>query len=281
MLSYLLKNGSPDFDETTNTNPSALLDPNQPTGDWIASVTTLSTPHNGTTLTEGVTEFFPNVVELVASVAAIAGVTDLDNSLYDFKLDQWGLDRESGESFASYTGRVNNSGLWSGNVKDISLWDLSPRGSLEFNEKIPAQDDVYYFSYSTEATYKGWFTNKHYPDVGISGMFVGLYPTAYYMGRSQFNWPNEQLTIGSNWFQNDGIVNTISMAGPVNGSTDTIVNFAGQPQMGIWNHMGVIDKTDHFAIVGLNPLQYSNEFSMGGLVDWYVDWGHYLQGLPN
>ena len=53
------------------------------------------------------------------------------------------------------------------------------------------------------------------------------------------------------WRPNDGVVNTVSMRGPVSGSTDTIVDYDGETAPGVWNHMGLIPSTDHAEIIGI------------------------------
>ncbi|TKH07792.1 lipase, partial [Bacillus wiedmannii] len=89
------------------------------------SVTTLATPHNGTTLADG-SLLLPFVKDLLITAASFGGNNNL--SLYDFKLDQWGIKKNTGESFFQYTDRIVNSSLWK-DTKDISQWDLSTDGA--------------------------------------------------------------------------------------------------------------------------------------------------------
>ena len=49
---------------------------------------------------------------MVKGFAAAAGLVPEDRFIYDFKLDQWGLERRPGEGFDSYLQRVLVSPIW-------------------------------------------------------------------------------------------------------------------------------------------------------------------------
>jgi len=212
--------------------------------DWVRSVTTLSTPHDGTSLADGVNGMVPFAQQLVAGAAALSGLTG-ENILYDWKLDQWGLVRRPGEAYAAYNQRVFASNLWK-DSRDLSAWDLSPRGACELNQWVRAQPQVYYFSLSTEATYGSWLTGYHYPEWSMNPLLSAF---AVYMGHATSNQPGG-VVVDSSWWPNDGVVNTRSMAGPTCNSQDRIVSYDGAPQAGIWNDLGVWNSWDHMDIVG-------------------------------
>ena len=209
---------------------------------WVRSVTTIATPNDGTTLADQ-TKLVSFAKTVCTSVFALAGVTS--GSLYDFKLDQWGLKMNAGESFSSYSNRVWNSAIWS-NSKDFSTWDLSTDGAKELNSWVKAQPGVYYFSWATCATYKAPIISNHLPNINMTIFFQ---PVALVLGSYTRNVSNRPK-IDKSWFPNDGVVNTISQNGPKLGSTDIIVNYNGTPQAGKWNYMGLLDKTDHINSVG-------------------------------
>ena len=86
-LVQLLKEGS--YEEKLcknhpNTKISPLFEGEK---SYVHSVTTLATPHNGTTLADG-SLLLPFVKDLLITAASFGGNDNL--SLYDFKLDQWG-----------------------------------------------------------------------------------------------------------------------------------------------------------------------------------------------
>ena len=226
---------------------------------WTRSITTVSTPHDGTTLATGV-QLLGIAEQVVGAAAAVAGLNSSTDVVYDFKLDQWNLRRNSGESFDSYLNRVKSSPIWNGSIKDISLWDLSPDGAKELNQWTKTYSDTYYFSFSTEATYRGLLTGWQYPELS---MFLPFQPLAMFMGTYTRNQAGK-VALDSSWWQNDGIVNTRSMRAPAG---HPWVSYNGTPVKGSWNHMGLWNSWDHFDIQGLfcascniNPLhiQHAN-----------------------
>ncbi|WP_052330325.1 triacylglycerol lipase [Virgibacillus sp. MSP4-1] len=75
----------------------------------VQSVTSLATPHNGSTFSDEEL-VVPLIKKMVMHAAAMGGLSQ-DSLVYDFKLGQWGLEREEGESFLSYADRIYNRGV--------------------------------------------------------------------------------------------------------------------------------------------------------------------------
>ncbi len=237
VLVQLLEEGSP---EERAQTPASELSPLFLGGTadggsgWVMSATSLATPHDGTTLTDHVTSLIPMSQDILAAVSAAAD----GNGVYDFKLDQWGLTRRSGESWDQFADRVWNSGLWE-DTKDLCIWDLSRPGAEDLNSWVEAAPEVYYFSISNECTYRGFFSFKYYPRFYMN---PALQPLALTMGHND-SWSLRET---------DGVVNTASMDGPELGSSDAIVEYDGTAEKGVWNHLGVQHGWDHLAIVGQN-----------------------------
>ena len=118
MLERLLK-------QSFNGESSPLLS-NKRLG-WIKSITTISTPHNGTTLVPIMTKKLPFIHDL----APLLGGIDIEdiNNLYNFDLEHWDLERQPGESLKFYYKRIGNSPL--SQKKNLSAWDLSLEGAEE------------------------------------------------------------------------------------------------------------------------------------------------------
>lgn len=232
VLIHLLEEGS--REERQGTSSQELSPLFQGGHSWVMSGTSVATPHDGTTLTGHVLSLIPIAQELMALVSSAAD----GNFLYDFKLDQWGLTRRSGESYSAFADRVWNSSFWEG-TNDICTWDLSPEGARELNSWVSAAPNVYYFSIANQCTNRGWFTGYHYPKIYMN---PALQPFATMMGRE---WTRSRR-------ETDGVVNTNSMDGPDENSSDTIVAYDGTPRPGEWNFMGVQKGWDHLAIVGQN-----------------------------
>ncbi len=232
VLIDLLNDGSAEEQAET---PAGELSPLFAGGhDWVMSATSLATPHDGTTLTDHVLSLIPMSQDILSAASAAAD----GNGFYDFKLDQWGLTRRSGESYEDFAERVWNSSLWE-DTKDICIWDLSRDGAEELNEWVEADPGVYYFSIANECTYRGFFSSKYYPRFYMN---PALQPLAMVMGHNDA-WSLRET---------DGVVNTSSMDGPELGGSDTSVAYDGTARKGVWNYMGVQHGWDHLAIVGQN-----------------------------
>lgn len=109
-LVQLLKEGSFEEKNYVKNHPNTKISPLfEGEKSYVHSVTTLATPHNGTTLADG-SLLLPFVKDLLITAASFGGNDNL--SLYDFKLDQWGLKKNAGESSLQYTDRILNSSIW-------------------------------------------------------------------------------------------------------------------------------------------------------------------------
>lgn len=233
-LVQLLEQGS---QEEVNGTPADELSPLFQGGkSWVSSVTTISAPHNGTSLYAS--PIGKQFLEKISKELIAQGVE------LDFKLEQWNLKREDGESYADYHEHVWNSGLF-GDIKDSGYWDLTPDGAKELNTWVKTQPDVYYFSWATEKTYPDPDTGYHIPKPGINPM---NYDSSLFIGWYTRN-ESRKVPIDSSWWQNDGGTNTNFMDGPTLGSTDKIVNYNGIPQIGKWNYMGLLESCDHFEVI--------------------------------
>ncbi|WP_346836715.1 RICIN domain-containing protein [Microbulbifer sp. SAOS-129_SWC] len=213
---------------------------------WVHSITTVSTPHNGTTLTE----FFNPLditEQLVTSIYRAAGLVSGENVVYDLKLDQWALKRQSGESWEDYFHRVKDQSLWQ-ESRDTSLYDLSVEGAPYIYGGAVTYPDVYYFSYSTQSTFKGLFTQKQYPGAAT---FLPFMPQSLFMGQ----YKNSNLGVDASWFANDSVVNTNSMVAPMGAPRQ---EYNGLPVPGVWQHMPNKSGWDHLDVVGLFTLKDIN-----------------------
>ena len=248
ILTQLLNKGYAEEQATTAVeNLSTLFSGGH---DWVHSVTTLSSPHDGTTLSSSVYRVLPNHQQVLTYVSSMW--SGLGLPAYDWKLAQWGLERGEDEEYDDFQLRVEDSQFWR-TTRDNASWSLSPEGARETNAWVKAQPNVYYFSYSTQQTSESWFSDKHVPDMG---MFAIFRPFAKWMGSYIQDSPN-RVIINKSWFANDGVVNTVSMDGPKNNSDDRIVEYRGKPERGVWNDMGILQGWDHFDYLG----QFNSDFS--------------------
>lgn len=207
---------------------------------WVRSLTTVCAPHDGTTAIS----LWPNgfrsfVSTLFKGIASAQGLFN-NNLPYDFKLDQWGLERLPGEGFFQYEQRVFNSSIWSGDLSDFSEFDLSVEGASVMNGYTKTYSDVYYMSHAAVDTVQATLGIHQVPKIT---MWFFIQPFALLMGAAG----------EKQWWQSDGVVNTVSENGPKLNSSDAIVmhTSGNQLRMGVWNFMGTTSGVDHLEMVGI------------------------------
>ena len=277
-LAQLLENGDISEINRANNDPtydiSPLFSGTEATQNWISSITTISSNHDGNSFVQATGSLLALSDQIFALLAAVLGSSEYP--AFDFKLDQWGLQRLPTESFSEYFQRVAQSSIWNGSL-DFSSYDLGPEGAAYLNTWVEAQPDIYYFSYATECTYQSLFLPYQVPELAMRPV---LRPLARIIGRySADPLPGSPINIDETWYQNDGMVSTVSMDGPAFASDDIIINYTGGSfQKGIWQFMGVLEHTDHYDVLGINEKWLY--FSPLTTLWWYKNLAAMLAGLP-
>ena len=209
--------------------------------DWINSVTTLCSPHNGSTLFYVVDQgkLVNTVLGLVYAASGVAKTAQIGD-FYDFRLEQFGLNGASSESQAeSIINTVFSEGT------DNAAYDLSPDGAQELNKKIKLVDGVYYFSYSYLTTETSALTGKQIPK---SSTLPVLIIPATLMGRYSTNTKTD-FKIDETWLPNDGLVNVVSARYPIG---DEYQEYDAENIVkGKWNVMPTLPG-DHGTVIGMN-----------------------------
>ncbi len=237
MLDYLLR--------TSIKDSSGVVEQSQLLGDihtgWIKSITSLSTPHNGTTLSDIVTTGIPFLQDFIA-VGAVSG-----NSFYNFDLQQWGFRKMDGESWGDYFRRMKDHPAWG--TKNMVAWDASVEGARQMNTFCTANPIIYYFSYVTSNTILDSSSYRHIPEKSMT--FI-IRANARLMGMKKAFYADGSST-DSTWYENDGIVNKVSMYGPTSGANgpDPITIYRKDELLipGQWYVMGEY-RSDHRKFVG-------------------------------
>ena len=239
MLQYLLEAEVFEDASDKNKEKSKLL--GESNRGWISSVTSLATPHDGSTLADIVTKTFP-FVQYFIGLAGVVGT-----NFYNFDLSQWNLIRGPDETWSIYVRRMRTHKAW--DTKNISAWDLSLEGAAELNSYLNASPDIYYFSFVFSATSKDELTGYHLPNKDV---FLLIRSRAKLLG-SKIVFKSDGSETDSTWWENDGIVNVRSMKGPTSGQNgpDPIVPFVkSDPLMqGQWYSFDKIN-LDHYQSVG-------------------------------
>lgn len=239
MLQYLLSQEFYWDEKTEKKEDSFLLGNSQ--NNWIKSITSISTPHDGTTLTEIVTKTIP-FIQYFVGVAGVIGT-----EFYDFDLAHWGFKIKKEESWSNYLKRMKRHEAW--DTKNISSWDLSLDGARELNGFLQASPDVYYFSIVTSTTKKRSTGLNHDP---VEGTSILIRTRSKLLGSRSGYWSDGSKT-DSLWFENDGVVNTISMYAPstgVNGA-DPLLEYDNRDLLipGLW-YWKKLSGIDHWSIIG-------------------------------
>lgn len=276
-LAQLLENG--DISEinlaaSEGYQAAPLFSGTDATKNWISSITTISSNHDGNSFVQATGGLLALSDQIFALLATVTGQNEFP--VFDFKLDQWGLQRLPGELFSEYYQRVSQSSIWNGSL-DLSSYDLGPEGAADLNSWVHAQPGIYYFSYATECTYKSLFKPYHVPELAMRPI---LRPIARIIGKySAAPEPGSPINIDQSWYQNDGMVSTVSMDGPTFDSNDVIVNYTGGAfQKGRWHFMGVLEHTDHYDVLGIN--EYFFYFSPISTLLWYKNLASMVANLP-
>ncbi len=267
MLDYLLENSFYTDSLKTQYEASELL--KQSLSGRIKSITTISSPHNGTTYFDirmKTIPFFQNFIGLAAVIGS---------DFYDFDLQHWDLEQKEGESWQDYYNRMENHVAWES--KNISNWDLSIDGARELNTYVKANPDVYYFSYGTTASTRDLQTGFYVPG---NKVFVSLISNIKKIGR-EITYFADGTRTDSTWFENDGVVNTSSMWGPTTGlnGPDKIVKYSLDETLlpGQWYTFGPFEM-DHYYVIGQAII---NKKKRDKLYKIYSDHCQLLYSLPN
>lgn len=247
----LMRNGGYDNDPEGGMSDLFLTGHDR---DWIASVTTISTPFDGSTLftklksiNERIPEYIKQLLFLLASSASASRnhlkIFDQQNDepyLYDFDLDQHMSFPKPSKArtynqFLKWAVQIFSSPVWESGYDDLCDYDLSPYGSKMFNAGGPRVfPNTRYFAMSTFQT-KPCLLDKHHqcPDYDMNRMVLGL--TASLMGDLDDAFHHNYIVdehgnkFGDSWEQNDGVVSRISSTGPKFGVDKEGRNSRGAP----------------------------------------------------
>jgi triacylglycerol lipase len=222
-------------------------------GSWVHSIGALSGANNGSTVAHIIEQLGPN--EIVSAIVKLVNAFGADG-LYDFKLDQFGLEgRRNGETLHEYANRMVRA-MIDGDSQDSAFYDLSLAGAARLNAWTPADPGVFYFSWTNSSSRRGVFTARHFP---VFQTNLLLRPMVNAMGHYGF----DDFGLGVDcavWWENDGVVNTISMAGPTLGSSDEIRAYDPvHVQPGCWQVVSHRNRWDHWDMLGLVDSNHAPE----------------------
>eukprot|EP01134_Creolimax_fragrantissima_P003723 CFRG3723T1 len=211
-----------------------VFETHQHTGaDWVRSLTTISSPHNGSPLAHTLGHVIgePGVVSLFSvgwfatKLSHIYDVMDIPwvkKFAPDLHIDHWIGDHKSNMSWwerASILGKT----LWKSPMfqdsVDNATYDMTPRSARDWNQRLANTFPcTYYFSFTASSTTQPSWSRHHYPSVASL-----LIPFAVLLGRSEYNEEDLLEMYGRNTTiddlstamrPNDGAVPLLSQAHP-------------------------------------------------------------------
>jgi len=188
---------------------------------WIRSVTTISTPHNGTTLRDAVLDLLPELRSPLRDwlLADLANWELAPDGARNF--NAWARTSPQVYYFSIGT-QATEAGAPCCNDTDRTIAPLQNR-----YYQYPRKDMFAYYK-----TYAGEWIVPSMLQHGMGGY------TQDAPGR---------VRIDRGWFANDGVVNTVSTRAP---GGHPVRDFDGVPVPGIWNYVGTYRGYDHFDILG-------------------------------
>ena len=175
------------------------------------------------------------------------------------QLEQFGIYKNPDETVLETLQRVFSTDFMSHN--DNAFLDLTIDKSLEINDGIGIEPNVYYFSYAGNQTVQDPVSGNYIPSARMWTLF---YPGAYNMGKYYDKYTAGGIYIDRSWLPNDGLVNTVSALYPTTTDKNTTecrrqdgsqgwVNYDGYSDIafrpGIWYVMPVT-RADHMQFVG-------------------------------
>lgn len=241
-LIELLEHGSPDGDEG-----GGELYAGGKVG-WVYSATTISAPHNGTTLRDAALDYGPWAAQwavMVDNFVLLAG-----GPPNPFLPAQPGVGAVS--PVADF---------------DAAQAEMAPDGAREFNRWARTSPSVYYYSVATLATEAGaaccndtdrfsapfQWPAYQYPRndmIYFCKASAGEWITPFRIQRGMGSYTQAapgRVRVDETWFANDGVVNTSSMKGPAGHPQR---NYNGTSLRGTWNFVRTYKGYDHFDVLG-------------------------------
>ena len=132
-------------------------------GDWIASVTTLCAPHNGSTLFDLMfkTHIMPVVKRVTLDWVTTVGRTPLQSRLVDFHMEQFGANNTPGKRDLHDFFQVRRLLKV---TQDSVQYDMSNEGTARLSTQMqPIVPNIYYFSYYFNAMEKSDRADRYRP----------------------------------------------------------------------------------------------------------------------
>ncbi|MCL2531752.1 MAG: hypothetical protein FWE40_06315 [Oscillospiraceae bacterium] len=211
--------------------------------DWVHSITTIATPHNGVSLL-----VMLDVDPLLSTVAAALPQAQIDAAMRALGINIPGV--TSFVDFLDASEDANNA-----------FADLTLPGAQALNEITMPAPNTFYFSFAVDGTDNG---RPVAADMALPSRLLA-------MQIGNFTYPAGGITAA--WRANDGLVNTISATRPFNQQHVQVPSFGfpAPPLPGQWYVMPTV-RGDHGSIIGLGR-------TMDDILPMYLEHMRLVDGL--
>lgn len=201
--------------------------------DWFYSLTTLSSPHNGSTLAYALDRSPDGILMTALGFGAcLTANTSLDY-VYNFQLEQWGIKAET-KTVKQLVNCTQNYHKFAAS-NDNAGYDLTLKGAKEINDTASIINGVYYYSYAACCTQKDEKT-------GYQVIMDGLTSIKTEAVIGSFSGEYDGFVIDEKWWPNDSMVNVISALAPFD---EKQMDYSGTSETGIWMKMPVLYGWSH------------------------------------
>ena len=252
LLTSLLAYGNEDEVAQTGEDTSELFKGGH---DLVHSCITLSAPHNGSQVSNILTDPQFTIMLIGSVINMIGGVFGNNFLVFSFQLSHFGLTPAQDE----FRALPDFNGIWNFyRSNDNCAYDMTLRGASELNSTIKLAENTYYYSYTTADD----SIKTLNPIFFISGAMLAATKGATIDG----------IKIEGDWAVNDGIVPLASALYPDSDSAtakdyeDSLA--AGETiEPGRWYYLDTMYGMDHFDFCGTKHYPTSFEDFYFGMVD--------------
>lgn len=245
MFVELVSNGS---EEEKNTTTDGTLSELFKGGksDWIYSCVSLSTPLNGTSLMECSKNFDEIFAQAIKKGENVYFTNDFNSP--------------SSLSFSTVMGSLLKlTSDMTAMGKYSSAYELSIDGALDLNKEIGMENNIYYISRPTSITEKDDMSEYQVPRVGTDS---AMWLPSYIIGRTSTTTQNG-FEINSLWYENDGLVNTISEKSPFDDPRADVNMSYQEIKYGRWNTLPTVEMAHTSSVGGLFKVEDIREYYYG------------------
>ncbi|ORY04175.1 alpha/beta-hydrolase [Basidiobolus meristosporus CBS 931.73] len=214
--------------------------------DWVQSLTTISSPLRGTTITHTIGRYEDEIGGVRAlSLGSLMyraillyewlDITWLKEHVFNFNLDHWPFTPNKGMSWMELVRHLLVGCDWAEGV-DNAPYDLTIQRMESINKTAKTFESTYYRSFAASMTFRPSWCSYHIPKLCAN---AALMVSSAVIGRFSFNHSDMNMM---GWRENDGVCPLISQVHPGECRSPEL------PMPGIWK-VNELHGCNHFSII--------------------------------